>query len=143
MKTLSKTSSSPRETKEIAASLATSLKPGDVVALIGELGAGKSCFVEGVVEELHGSAETTSPSYTLINEYDAKTPPIYHIDLYRLEDPSELEELGYDDYLSGNGISLVEWFDNIPEQGVREYIRVKITQLKDDKRSISIQRIKL
>ncbi len=104
---------SPEQTKEAGKTLAGELKPGAVVALVGELGCGKTAFVKGVVD-FFGGAEVTSPTFTLVNEYDG-TIPVYHFDVYRLEHPSFEECDWMDDYLFGDGVCLIEWADNIKE----------------------------
>jgi len=139
MNSISTYTSTPEATQSFAAEIAATLKPGDVVALIGELGAGKSCFVEGAVEKLHGEANTSSPSYTLVNIYEDHSPTIYHLDLYRLEKGTDLDEIGYDEFLSGNGITFVEWFDKIPESAPREYLEVKISPQEDGSREIQLR----
>jgi len=100
----------PEETLGLAREFATRLNPGDVVALIGDLGVGKTIFAKGIVAISTGLAEEeiTSPTFTLVEEYPGK-PPIFHVDLYRLEKPSELDELPWDDLLAGEAITLIEW----------------------------------
>lgn len=100
------------ETRMLGRKLAEKLSPGSIVALIGDLGCGKTAFVKGVVEYFGNSNDVTSPTFTLVNEYDG-TIPIYHFDVYRLENPS-LEECDWmDDYFFGDGVCLIEWADNI------------------------------
>lgn len=101
-------SKSPEETREIAASLARELVAGDVLALHGELGAGKTCFVQGLAAALRVADVVQSPTYPLINEYRGDTP-LFHVDLYRVQDLSEAMMLGLDEYLQGNGITAIEW----------------------------------
>lgn len=109
MKVLSIISHSEDETVALARKLAASFVSGDIVVLKGELGSGKTTFVRGLAAA-RGVDENqiNSPSYTFVNEYSGD-PPIYHIDLYRLGDVSELTEIGWDDFLSRDGIVLVEW----------------------------------
>jgi tRNA threonylcarbamoyladenosine biosynthesis protein TsaE len=108
-------SNSVEETIEFARHWSRSLKPNDVIALAGELGAGKTHFVKGLLEGLGGSDEVTSPTFTLIHEYRSGWLPVFHFDFYRINQPSELREIGFDDYLEENGVAVVEWGDRFPE----------------------------
>jgi tRNA threonylcarbamoyladenosine biosynthesis protein TsaE len=102
-------SSGPEETAAIALRVAAELSSGDVIALIGPLGAGKTVFVKGLAKALGLSEDdATSPTFTLINEYEGSIP-LYHVDLYRLNRPEEIEELGLHEYFDGPGIVAVEW----------------------------------
>jgi tRNA threonylcarbamoyladenosine biosynthesis protein TsaE len=107
-------SSSEHETLAIAEEFAASLKPGDVVALHGPLGAGKTLFSRGVARALGYEGPVSSPSYALVHEYDGLVP-VYHMDLYRLAPGSDWEEIGLGHYLDGRGICLVEWPERLPE----------------------------
>lgn len=109
-------SSSPEETFAIACEYARGLKAGDVLALVGELGAGKTCFVQGLAHGLGvpDSIYVRSPSFTLMNHYAGGRLPVYHFDFYRLSDPSELGDLGLDEYFYGEGVTVVEWPDRFP-----------------------------
>ncbi|MBN2394980.1 MAG: tRNA (adenosine(37)-N6)-threonylcarbamoyltransferase complex ATPase subunit type 1 TsaE [Candidatus Atribacteria bacterium] len=120
------TSNSPTETKRLGKKLGSLLQGGDFVAFNGELGAGKTCFIQGIVFGLGCKEQVLSPSFSLIKEYKGMNP-IYHFDLYRLTKPEELEELGYEEYFSGNGITLVEWAKKIEEYLPKDFLSVKIT----------------
>ena len=102
------------ETRKVGRTLAFTLEPGAVVALVGELGSGKTEFVKGMAGAL-GLEENgvTSPTFTIINEYPTR-PPLYHFDLYRLENPHQLDDIGAEEYLWGDGICAVEWADLFP-----------------------------
>ena len=107
---------SPDETFELAAKFAGELKEGDVLALVGELGAGKTRFVQGLAYGL-GVPEKVfvrSPSFALINEYRGGRMPLYHFDFYRLERRCELGDLGMEEYLDGDGATVIEWADRFP-----------------------------
>jgi len=97
-----------------AAAFAQRLRPGDVVALSGPVGAGKTAFVRAVVRTLHGADQSCSPSFTFRHRYDGE-PPIEHLDFFRLDDPRESTELGLDDVFDGRSVVLVEWWRNAPE----------------------------
>jgi len=94
--------------------LAQSLRPGDVVGLIGDLGAGKTHLSKAIVAGLGAGETVTSPTFTLIQEYLSGRLPVYHFDFYRAEDPSEIVAIGWDDYLDRDGVILVEWADKFP-----------------------------
>ncbi len=94
---------------------AQSLHAGDVLALAGDLGTGKTQFVKGLVAGLGSDDEVTSPTFTLIHEYTSGRLPIYHIDFYRLNHRDELRQLGLEDYFNGEGVCVIEWADRFPE----------------------------
>ena len=121
-------SNSEEETRRAAAEIAAGLKPGDVIALNGDLGAGKTAFVKGIAEYFSCEDDVTSPTFTLVNEYGGDVC-IYHFDVYRLENPS-IEECDWmDDYFFGDGICIIEWADNIKSVLPADSIRIDI--LKD------------
>lgn len=105
---------SHEELDKFATAFAHRLRPGDVVALAGPVGAGKSTLVRAIVRALHGYDQSCSPSFTFRHRYDGD-PPIEHLDFYRIEDPRELVELGLEEALDGDAIALVEWWRNAPD----------------------------
>ena len=115
------------------------LTPGDVVALIGDLGAGKTCLTQGIARGvgLHQNQTVNSPSYILINEYEGKIP-IYHIDLYRLERLEDIVALGLEDYLEGDGICVIEWADRMDELLPESHIQVTITAEDEFTRAVEV-----
>ena len=117
----------PEETYAIGQLLGSLLLPGQVVCLFGELGAGKTRFAQGVARGLGVAAPVTSPTFTLINEYNGRCP-VYHMDFYRLSDPLELEDLGYAEYFYGAGVTLIEWperaMELLPEARLDVIIRL-------------------
>jgi tRNA threonylcarbamoyladenosine biosynthesis protein TsaE len=92
-----------------------SANKGDVFALAGDLGAGKTQFVKGFVAGLESTADVTSPTFVLVHEYGGGRLPVYHFDFYRLENRDAVLRLGFDDYVSGDGVSLIEWADRHPD----------------------------
>ena len=107
---------SERETVELATRIGAGLKKGDVLALVGELGAGKTRFVQGLAMGL-GVPEgvfVRSPSFALINEYRGGSLPLYHFDFYRLTREAELSDLGIEEYMDGDGATVIEWADRFP-----------------------------
>ena len=107
-------SHSAEETFELGRRRAESLRGGEVLALVGELGAGKTHFVKGLAAGLACRANVTSPTFVLIHEYVDGRLPLYHFDFYRLESEEEVRQIGLDDYLHGNGVVVVEWADKFP-----------------------------
>ncbi len=117
-------------TVALGAALARAASPGDVVGLIGTLGAGKTTFTQGFCDELE-VGEATSPTYTLLNVYRGD-PSVFHFDLYRLEHLDDLEGIGYWDYVeSGEGVSIVEWLDKIPDAWTSHGLVVHLTYSGD------------
>ncbi|SHF44695.1 tRNA threonylcarbamoyladenosine biosynthesis protein TsaE [Desulfofundulus australicus DSM 11792] len=102
------------ETEELGRLLASLLQPGDVLCLHGELGAGKTVLARGIARGLGVAGPVTSPTFTLINEYSGRLP-LYHMDVYRLEGPGDMADLGYEDYFYGSGVTLVEWAGRVKE----------------------------
>ncbi len=109
------TSHSVTETVEYARAWAADLQPNDVVALIGDLGAGKTHFVKGVVAGCGSDAAVTSPTFTLLHEYRGGRLPVFHFDFYRLESRTEAERMGFEDRLEERGVAVIEWADRFPE----------------------------
>ncbi len=110
-----KTLESIEATLAFGQDLARDLAAGDVLGLVGGLGAGKTHLVKGIVAGLGSAAEVTSPTFTLVHEYVDGRVPVYHFDFYRLEDSSELLAIGWDEYIEGDGVVLVEWADKFAE----------------------------
>jgi tRNA threonylcarbamoyladenosine biosynthesis protein TsaE len=112
-------SNSRGETEIFGRQFAGTVKSGDVIALTGDLGSGKTQFVKGLASGLGATTSVTSPTFTLIHEYSGGQLPIYHFDFFRIEDRPSAERLGLDDYFFGDGVSVVEWADRfrdlIPE----------------------------
>ena len=128
----------PQETFDLGRRLAAELKAGDVLALAGDLGAGKTQFTKGLAAGLGVNASVTSPTFTLIHEYPGGRLPLYHIDLYRLESAVEALEMGIDDYLAGDGVTVVEWADKFEEIVPRGARWVRFRALEGDEREIEL-----
>jgi len=127
----------PDKTKNIAKNVAKLILPGDIILFFGELGAGKTCFTQGIAEELEVKEYVNSPSFTIINEYSGKMP-IYHFDLFRLNNYHEFDELGYEEYFYGKGLAIVEWSEKIVDYLPKKYLKIAITFIDMNKRKISI-----
>lgn len=108
-------SRSPEQTFELGKEFAGMLAAGEVVVLCGDLGAGKTHFVKGMAAGLGVSQEVTSPTFTLIHEYPGTKLTLFHIDLYRLEEPAEALQIGLEEYLHSDGVTVIEWGDKFPE----------------------------
>lgn len=106
-------SNSAEETEEIAAAYARTLRPGDIITLDGDLGAGKTAFARGLLRGLGYTGSVTSPTFAIANEYETAFAPVAHFDMYRILSAEALWELGFDDYLDGARIVLIEWSQNI------------------------------
>ena len=109
------TSASAAETKSAGVLAAREIRAGDVIALVGDLGSGKTQFVKGLVQGLGCNCAVTSPTFTLIHEYTGGRLPIYHFDFYRLENLEALKAIGFDEYIFGKGVSVIEWADRFAE----------------------------
>lgn len=133
------TSRSPEETDAAGEALGRTLAPGAVVALTGELGAGKTCFIQGLVRGLGVKVRATSPTFTLVNEYRGAMP-VYHVDAYRTRSLAELVDLGLEEYIDGGGVTVIEWADRLEPLLPARTIRVHIDGLGDEPRAITIKR---
>lgn len=129
---------SPDETKALAADLAKKLKPGSVLALYGDLGSGKTCFVQGLAAALEVQSIVNSPTYTIINEYRGRLR-LNHVDLYRVKSKAETEALGLSDLLEGDGITAIEWPETAESILPAAAIRVYFEFVDDKRRRISIR----
>ena len=130
---------SPDETRAAGEGLAASLGPGDVVALTGDLGAGKTCFVQGLARGLGARTWPTSPTFVLVNEYRADLP-IHHVDAYRVAAPAEMVDVGLLELIDGDGVTVVEWADKVAALLPDRAIHVSIDGVGDEPRTIHIRR---
>ena len=132
-------SSSEKETFDFASKFAKSLKAGDIVLLDGDLGAGKTVFTKGVVSALsNGKVIAVSPTFVIVNVYDT-VPNVFHFDLYRISDISELDAIGAEEYFYSSGISIVEWPERAEGMFPSSAIKVFIKKIDNEKRLIRIE----
>jgi tRNA threonylcarbamoyladenosine biosynthesis protein TsaE len=131
-------SRSPEETHAVGVRLAERLRPGDVVALTGELGAGKTCFTQGLARGLGVTGRVVSPTFVLVNEYRGRLP-VHHVDAYRTESLTELLDLGLDELFSGDGVTVVEWADKLLPLLPARAIHVHIEGVGDEPRIVTIR----
>ncbi len=129
---------SSEETVAAGERLAARLSPGSVVLLIGPLGAGKTTLAKGIARGLGVSEEIISPTYTIISEYRGRLP-LHHVDLYRIEGNEQIENLGLDDFLWGEGVSLVEWGEKIEGQIDLPHLRVTMRIAPDGGRDVAVE----
>ena len=119
---------SPAETEALGQRLAERLQPGDVIAYTGDLGAGKTAFTRGLARGLGITERITSPTFTIVNEYQGGRLPLFHFDMYRLGSSDELYEIGWEDYLARGGVCAVEWSEIVADALEEDCIRVDIRQ---------------
>ncbi len=117
------TTKSPAQTQALGRRLAASLASGDVLALCGDLGSGKTTFVQGIARGLKVREAVTSPTFVLAREYPGRLP-VYHLDLFRLNQLDDLETIGYDEYVAGRGVTLIEWAQKMPAAMPRDYVEL-------------------
>ena len=139
---MKKISKSVEETMEIGAKFAKGLKKGDCVALIGDLGAGKTVFTKGVAKGLgvKNARYVNSPTFVIIKEYEGRFP-LYHFDLYRLDNHSGFDDMNYEEYFYGEGVTVIEWADKIRELLPDRYWEVSLRATDEKQRYIKIKRI--
>lgn len=123
---------SPEETRALGGRLANALQGGEVIAFTGDLGAGKTAFVSGLAAALGVDERVTSPTFTIVNEYEGGRLPLFHFDMYRLGSADELFHIGWEDYLARGGVCAVEWSENVDEAIEDDAIRISITRGDDE-----------
>ncbi len=128
---------SPEATERAGEELAERLRPGDVVGLSGALGAGKTCFIRGLCRGLGVTQTVSSPTFVLVNHYTGRVP-VYHVDAFRAGSLTELIDLGFDELVSGEGVTIVEWADKLTPLLPPDTIRVQIEGLGDEPRRICV-----
>lgn len=128
---------SEEETYAFAVKISKLLKKGAIVLLNGDMGAGKSVFARGVIQSLGYKLPVTSPTFTLMNEYNT-TPVVCHFDLYRLDTPEQLYDIGYDEYIYSDNISLIEWSEKMEYLLPDDYIEIRIEKSDLQTRKITV-----
>jgi tRNA threonylcarbamoyladenosine biosynthesis protein TsaE len=131
-------SKSAAETFEFGRQLAGELKPGDVIALTGELGSGKTCLVKGIAAGLGVTQEVTSPTFTFIHEYRGGRLPLVHVDLYRLDKVAEAVNIGIEDYLNGPGVVVIEWAERIESLLPANTQHIRLSIVDENTRRIEV-----
>ena len=135
---------SPQETLELGRQLGRNAKPGEVYTLIGDLGVGKTVLTQGIAEGLEITEPICSPTFTIVQVYEEGRMPFYHFDVYRIGDVEEMEEIGYEDYFYGDGLTMIEWANLIEEILPEHYRRITIEKDLEkgfDYRKITIQEV--
>jgi len=134
------TTESEEETRRLAFKLADELRPGDIISLTGDLGAGKTRFVQGLADGLEIDEAVTSPTFTIIRTYNGRLP-LYHFDVYRLSGIRELEPLGYEEYFFGDGVTVVEWGDKVIDALPDDHLTVEMhrTEESPDRRRLIVK----
>ena len=132
---------SERETYELGVRMGRAAKAGQVYTLIGDLGVGKTVFTKGLAEGLEIGEPVSSPTFTIVQIYEGGRLPFYHFDVYRIGDVEEMDEIGYEDYIYGEGVSLIEWADLIEEILPEHYTEVRIE--KEPERGFDYRRISI
>ncbi len=129
------------ETLSLAEGLAKRLTPGTVVCLRGDLGVGKTVFSKGLCRALGVTEHVSSPTFTIVNEYEGTSLAVYHFDLYRIEDSDELYEIGFTEFLDSDGISIIEWCERAEDILPKNRIEVLIERAEEDSRNITIEEL--
>lgn len=132
---------SERETYELGVRMGREAKAGQVYTLIGDLGVGKTVFTKGLAEGLEIGEPVSSPTFTIVQIYEGGRLPFYHFDVYRIGDVEEMDEIGYEDYIYGEGVSLIEWANLIEEILPEHYTEVRIE--KEPERGFDYRRISI
>lgn len=132
-------SHSVAQTHAIGHRLAKQLQPGDVLLMLGDMGAGKSELTRGIAKGLGVTGYVTSPTFTILQVHDEGRMPLYHFDWYRLSDVEELYELSMDEYLYGDGVSVIEWPSRAEEAIPEQYLEIELIPAGDDERIIELR----
>ncbi len=129
---------SPEQTQKVGSSLGECSQPGDIYLLLGELGAGKTCFTQGIAWGTGFDGYASSPSFVLMRQYEGRLP-IFHLDFYRLEGSLEVDDMGLDDYLYGNGVCVIEWADRALESLPQEYMIIRFEHISEHERRLTFE----
>lgn len=141
MKSVNILSKSTDQTIKVGERLAKHLHKGDILCLEGELGSGKTTLIKGVAKGLKiASEKVTSPTFVLMNAYEGRLP-LYHFDLYRLEEIHEISSIGYEDFLYGHGVAVIEWAERLGNLAPKEYLRVELKHQGENERLIKLSAV--
>ena len=135
---------SMEETRELGRQMGTEAGPGDVLTLSGDLGVGKTALTKGFASGIGVTEAVSSPTFTIVQEYHSGRLPLYHFDVYRIGDPEEMDEVGFDDYVYGDGVSLIEWAELIEEILPEKRTRIMIEKDVEkgfDYRKITVEKL--
>ena len=131
------TTTGPEETRRVGRVLGEVARPGDVFLLTGELGAGKTCLTQGILRGLGSDETARSPTFVLVSEYSARMT-LYHVDLYRLKGGADVLDLGLDEYLEGDGVTVVEWADRAPGLLGEQHMSIELQHVDDETRRMKV-----
>ena len=134
-------SKATKDTLNIGKQIATTLQGGEVIALYGDLGVGKTHLISGIAEGLGFSGETSSPTFSIVNEYRGGRLPLFHFDMYRISGWEDLETTGFFDYQEEGGVVATEWSENIEAALPESYIKITISRIDDETREINVEEI--
>jgi len=131
------TTGSPEGTRALGRALAGGLRGGEILGLSGDLGSGKTCFVHGLAEglEVGGKSWVRSPTFTLINEYEGRLP-LVHVDLFRVAQGAEMEDLHLEEYFASGSVCVIEWFERLDAVGVDEFLGVNFRYVDEERRDL-------
>lgn len=128
MKVITKT---PQDLEDLGMRMADLFQPGDFLALDGDLGAGKTLMTQGIAKGLKVTEDINSPTFTIIHEYESGRLPLYHMDVYRLKQPEEMYDLGYEEYFYGEGVTVVEWAEIIEPLLPDDYLQIYLNRVPE------------
>ena len=137
--TLDFVSHGAEQTRRLGARLGQLCSGGEVICLVGELGTGKTCMVQGIARGMGIDEQVTSPTFVLVNEYTGDTLPLYHVDLYRIVDVKAAYTFGLEDYLYGDGVCAIEWAERVQDLWPDEYLLVRLRHLDEAKRGLTFR----
>ncbi len=129
------------EINKLAVFFGENLQKGDLIALVGDLGTGKTSFVQKFARVLGVEENVKSPTFNYVLEYHSGRVPFYHFDVYRISEPMEIYELGYEEYMDGEGIAIIEWANLIESELPKEYIEINLYHYTEDTRQVEIKYI--
>lgn len=130
-----------QETAQVAAEIANMISPGTVLCLRGEMGVGKTVFTKGLCRALGVEDYVTSPTFTVVNEYDGENLRVYHFDMYRIEDEDELLEIGFEEYLLSGGVCVIEWPQNVEGALPTHRMEIEIARCGENRRTITVRQV--